>query len=106
MRAWPIFIGGLALSGCAPSHEFAITSDEIIRRVELDLKNMKKSGVELVNPKLASADIWAGDSSGNIRVHLASGKVATCEVGYITSGDFEPHIFSVEQGQCNPVIQE
>ena len=94
------------MSGCAPSHEFAITSDEAIRKVELDLKNMRKSKVELVNPKLASADVWAGDSSGNITVHMASGRVATCEVGYITGGDFEPHIYSVERGKCVAVIQE
>lgn len=106
MRAWPILIGTLALGACSPSHEFAITSDEPIQRVEVDLKNMKESKVEILNPKLASADVWAGDSSGNITVHMASGKVATCEVGYITGGDFEPHIFSVEQGKCTPVIQE
>ena len=74
--------------------------------MDVELANVRESKVKLENPKLASADVWAGDSSGNIRVHLASGKVAMCKVGYITAGEFEPHIFSIEQGKCNPVIQE
>ena len=96
-----ITLGMLALGGCAPSHSFDIKSDEPIRAVEVNLKNVRESEIR-IEGKAASVDIWSGDSSGEIRVHLASGKVAICNEGYITNGDPEPHVFTVTAGNCLP----
>ena len=106
MRAWAIMAVALSLSACAQPHEFTISSDEPIKGVDLVLANMRKSKVDLKDPNFVQADVWAADSGGKIAVQLASGKYVTCEVGYMTSGDVEPHIFMIEGEQCVEGIQE
>ena len=106
MRPLPILVGALALSACAKPHELTISSDAPIKGVDLILDNMRKSKVDMSDPNFVRADVWAGDSGGKIAVQLASGKFITCEVGYMTSGDDEPHILMIEGDKCVPGIRE
>ena len=77
-----------------------------MRTVQVELMNVRKAEVRMESPNRAWADVWAGDSSGHIRITMASGREVACLVGYMTSGDVEPHIFLIERGECVEGIHE
>ena len=106
MKPFIAIATAFALNACSSPHEFAISSDEPLQKVAVELQNVRKSKVEIAEPKFATADVWTGDSSGHISVHLTSGASVECKVDYITNGDVEPHIFMIEEGKCVQGLQE
>jgi hypothetical protein len=41
-----------------------------------------------------------GDGSGEITIHYGDSEPITCAIGYVTSGEFEPHRFIIEGDEC------
>jgi hypothetical protein len=97
---------GFLLCGCSPTHQIAIGSEEPVKRVDFVLDNVRKTKVEIRDSHHVFADVWAADSGGRIVVTMASGKLVTCEAGYMTNGDIEPHIYLIDGGECRQEFQE
>jgi hypothetical protein len=98
-----LVLASVALAACSGPHQFEIKSDERITGVEVNLENMRWSQVRLINDNHATAEARTADSSGEIRVTLSDGREVVCPVGYVTSGDDEPHNIIVRNGRCSGV---
>lgn len=44
------------------------------------------------------------EGSGEIRLVLAGGGMATCQVGYVTPGSVQDFLFRLQEGECRQVI--
>lgn len=102
-------MGETANSACGPHglislrapHQFDIKSDEPIKSVKVNLANMRGSEARFVSPHHVVAKVHVADSSGEIKVLLTSGAEVSCPVGYITTGEPEPHNLSKQSRRCN-----
>ena len=86
----------------APPHQFIVTLDEDARSVELTLGNSDGRKGTLMNggPRQYSDSRDIADASGYIRVIWWDNSETRCLIGYITTGEREPHVVKIEKRNC------
>jgi hypothetical protein len=91
----------LALCSCLNNaHRFDVVSDEPIASATVEL-NGKSAQLRISESTHAVGELTpSGDAHGVIRVQLISGRTANCRIGYVTSGEPEPHRFKIAGGKC------
>lgn len=92
-----------SLAGCSGDHRFEVDVGETQpEKAELMLYGrttpMKRSGKILTAARSNQAD-----GSGRITIFYPDGQKVICPIGYVTSGETEPHRFRIEDRQCHGV---
>jgi hypothetical protein len=82
------------------AHRFDVVSDEPIASATVEL-NGKSAPLSVPDPNHAAGELTpAGDADGEIRLQMISGRIVRCRIGYVTSGEREPHRFEIANGRC------
>ncbi len=89
----------------APPHRFIVKLDQDAKSAELVLGNSDGNKTTYMNggPREFSDARFIGDASGFIRIEWPDGSETRCFIGYITNGEREPHIASVENRRCSEI---
>ena len=92
----------------APPHRFIVKLDQDAKSAELVLGNSdgNKTTVMDGGPREFSGSRFMGDASGFIRIEWPNGSETRCLIGYITNGEREPHIVSVENRRCSEITSD
>jgi hypothetical protein len=98
-----LILVALFLGACSSTHRFEISSDEPIESVSGIFKNARKVDVLQESDTKAVVTAQSADDSGEIKVGLRSNSLVTCPVGYVTSGDAEPHQITIRNGRCRGI---
>ena len=89
----------------APPHRFEVTLDEPAKAARLTLGNSNGDVTTAMNggPTEFTASRNVADSSGTIRIEWLDGSATECIVGYVTNGETEPHVVTVDSRRCPEV---
>ncbi len=103
MRTWLLVAGLGAMVGCSQPHRFEVDISGVeVDRAELTLYNettaMTHEG-NIVSAERANR----ADGSGQIAIYRVGGEPIICPIGYVSSGESEPHRFVTRNGTCQPV---
>ncbi len=86
-----------AAAGCSHSHIFEVSAEDA-REASLTIYNettaMDRSGSSFIGHRSG------GDGSGHIDIVYPDGRRLSCPIGYVTSGEPEPHRYVIRNGQC------
>jgi hypothetical protein len=88
------------LGGCDQTHRFEVRSDEPIQSAVVEL-NGRSAQLQLRDEHFATGELALGaDADGRLVIHQTSGRAVTCQIGYVTKGEDEPHHFTIKSGKC------
>lgn len=100
--AGTIALSTFTLASCSHLHRFEVDSGrEDVARATLALYD-RTTQMNVVNGVVLGERRRRADGSGWIFIIFADGSRARCQIGYVASGEEEPHRFVVEDGRCLP----
>jgi len=94
-----------ALTACDGGHRFVVAADRPMKSGTVTLTGDRAIPLSVYG-KLAKAKTRGGDASGAITVRFVDGSEVRCQIGYITSGEIEPHNVSIRYGRCPTINAE
>jgi hypothetical protein len=88
------------LAACSADHRFDVAIDDpAAERAELTLYGETTSMVR-TERGFAGTRRNRADGSGRIVIYRSNGGPINCPIGYVTSGEDEPHRFVVRNSDC------